>query len=330
MGSKKNDCYWKLHKYEGGKAMKKIINMINSSSKVTGLTLLELKKIEKELGAFFPSDYKDFYLESNGAEFGEWILYPLMIKEDSKLKTDIIKKNREYRPANLPDEMISIGENTKGDRLCFRLRKKFMQEQIYYWNSETGQINNKALSLTHFIDWFIPVNSSNTPKLVGRFMVESGTLIVTDPSYSIDEKNSRQVILSNVKKGEWKATVSYTEEDLVENLQVFYGENKSVNKWENYKDMIAVDSGQAGIFDISFFGKDSNIPFEMKNIYNIDINSPGSKYYVACADATATDLQGGVVPGGAVTTSGYGDGLYKVKVIYNTAQEIVGVKIVFI
>ncbi|MDQ0244720.1 cell wall assembly regulator SMI1 [Bacillus fengqiuensis] len=55
--------------------MKKVINMIDSSSKVAGVSLLELKKIEKELGAIFPDEYKELFLETNGAKFGDWINY---------------------------------------------------------------------------------------------------------------------------------------------------------------------------------------------------------------------------------------------------------------
>ncbi|MEK4670124.1 hypothetical protein [Niallia sp. FSL R7-0271] len=43
----------------------------------------------------------------------------------------------------------------------------------------------------------------------------------------------------------------------------------------------------------------------------------------------ASDAQGGVVPSGAVSMSGYGDGMYEVKVKYNLSKEVVGVKIEF-
>ncbi|MGD6834660.1 hypothetical protein ACQCT5_21130 [Sutcliffiella halmapala] len=41
--------------------MKKVINMINPSSKVAGVSLIELKKTEKALGAIFPDEYKELF-----------------------------------------------------------------------------------------------------------------------------------------------------------------------------------------------------------------------------------------------------------------------------
>ncbi|WHY79908.1 hypothetical protein QNH20_12505 [Neobacillus sp. WH10] len=67
----------------------------------------------------------------------------------------------------------------------------------------------------------------------------------------------------------------------------------------------------------------------MKNVYDIEIDEDGLKYYVACCDIVASDAQGGVVPGGAVSMSGYGDGVYDVKVKYNISKEVIGVMIDF-
>ena len=47
------------------------------------------------------------------------------------------------------------------------------------------------------------------------------------------------------------------------------------------------------------------------------------------SDMVASDSQGGVVSGGAVSMSGYGDGMYVVKVKYNISKEVVGVMIGF-
>lgn len=76
--------------------MKKVINMIDSSSKVAEVSLLELKKKENELGAIFPDEYKELFLETNGSKFGDWILFPnptnlALIKEGSA-KRWIVKR----------------------------------------------------------------------------------------------------------------------------------------------------------------------------------------------------------------------------------------------
>ncbi|MFJ7513166.1 SMI1/KNR4 family protein [Peribacillus simplex] len=207
--------------------MKKVINMIYPSSKVAGVSLLELKKTEKALGAIFPEEYKELFLETNGAKFGNWTLFPIQTNEQSALTIDIVKQNLENRPKNVPSDMICIGENINGDKLCYRIRKRFMQELIFLWNGKTGISDCKASTLSQFIEWYVPKVNTNKPKTVGTFTIESGKLIVTDPCYQVDEEDL-QIILSNVKNGRWTASISYTPEEVVESLLVFYGEKNQV------------------------------------------------------------------------------------------------------
>jgi hypothetical protein len=308
--------------------MKKVINMINPSSKVAGVSLLELKKTEKALGAIFPEEYKELFLETNGAKFGNWTLFPIQTNEQSALTIDIVKQNLENRPKNVPSDMICIGENINGDKLCYRIRKRFMQELIFLWNDKTGISDCKASTLSQFIEWYVPKVNTNKPKTVGTFTVESGKLIVTDPCYQVDEEDL-QIILSNVKNGRWTASISYTPEEVVESLLVFYGEKNPSGKWHDCDKSIGVDSAQAGIFDLAILGRDEAIQYEVKNVHDIEIDEVGLKYYVACCDVVASDAQGGVVPSGAVSMSGYGDGMYEVKVKYNFSKQVVGVMIDF-
>ena len=154
----------------------------------------------------------------------------------------------------------------------------------------------------------MPKVNTNKPKTVGTFTVESGKLIVTDPCYQVDEEEELQIVLSNVKNGKWTASISYTPEEVVKNLFVFYGEKKPSGKWHVCDKQIGVDSAQAGIFDFKTFGRDEAIQFD---------------------EVVASDAQGGVVPDGAVSMSGYGDGMYEVKVKYNISKEVVGVMIDF-
>lgn len=311
-----------------GEEMKKVINMINPSSKVAGVSVLELKKIEKALGAIFPEEYTELFLETNGAKFGDWTLFPIQTNGQSALTIDILSQNREKRPINFPSDMICIGENIKGDKLCYRIRKKFLQELIFIWNDKTGISKCKASTLSEFIDWYVPKANSNKPQTVGNFTVESGALIVTDPCYQVDEEDL-QIILSNVKNGKWTACITYTDEEVVKSLVVFYGDKKPSGKWHESQKTITVDSAQAGIFDLAVFGRDEAIQYKVKNVYDIEIGECGTKYYVACCDVVASDAQGGVVPGGAISMSGYGDGIYEVKVKYNTSKEVIGVLINF-
>ena len=52
----------------------------------------------------------------------------------------------------MSNDLIAIGENGTGDKLCFRVRKKFMQSQVYIWDHETTLARVVALSLKEFIE----------------------------------------------------------------------------------------------------------------------------------------------------------------------------------
>lgn len=298
-------------------SMNKVVDFIDSSSIMSGVSLIDIKKAEKELGALFPDEFKDLYLETNGAKFGEWTLYPLAAIQ-----------NQHIRPENLPADFICIGENNNSDQLCYRIRKRWMQEHIYLWKAKIGNIENKSSSLYQFIDWFVPKKNAGKSKAIGHFAVQSGKLIVTDPCYS-NEDTEIQVHLDNVKNGQWAASISYTDDEVVGTLTAYFAEKRPSGKWHVSELLIGVDSAQAGIFDAALFGRDESIPGEVENVYGIEMGEEGLKYYVACSDTVASDDQGGVLPGGAVAMSGYGDGMYEVSVKYNKSKEIVAVKIDF-
>lgn len=308
--------------------MKKVTDMISSSSRAKGASLLELKKAEKELGALFPEEFKAFYAETNGAEFGEWTLFPVATAQGETLSSDLVSQNQHNRPENLPADMIIIGENNIGDKLCYRIRKRWMQEYLFLWIEKNNRLNKYTYLLGEFIETAVRKETSGKPRNIGNFTVESEKLIVTDPCYSAEDTGI-QVHLSNVKNGQWTATVSYTDDEVVEKLTAYFAEKKPSGKWHRCDKLIAVDSAQAGIFDAALFGKDEAIPYEVENVYGIRMEEEGLKYYVACSDAVASDDQGGVIPGGAVAMSGYGDGMYEVNVKYNIYKEIVGVMIDF-
>ncbi|MEI2467796.1 SMI1/KNR4 family protein [Niallia taxi] len=307
--------------------MKKVINMINPSSKVSGVSLLNIKKAEKAIGAIFPEEYKELFLKTNGAKFGDWTLFPIQTN-DEYLLADILTFNRDSRPDNLPEDMICIGENNYGDILCYRIRKRYMQELIFLWDHKTGLCDNKASNLYEFIDWYVPKVNTNKPNIVGSFTVNSDRLVITDPFYEMGE-DELQIVLSEVKKGVWTSSISYTDDEVVKSLFVFHGEKPPSGKWHKHKKMIAVDSAQAGVFDFDSYGKDEIIQNEVENIQNIELKEYGSKYYIACCDAVSSIFQGGIIPNGAVAMSGYGDGMYPVHLKYNISKQIVGVKIDF-
>jgi hypothetical protein len=92
---------------------------------------------------------------------------------------------------------------------------------------------------------------------------------------------------------------------------------------------VGVDSGQAGIFDKSSFKNDSLIEKDPEFHHAYRRDKPGGRWYAACCDITLSEEEAGVLLGGVVSTSGYGDGGYDCFVV-KSGDEVVAVKIVFI
>jgi len=283
----------------------KLIKRLHPDSRVPGASAVDLKKAERALGVLFPDEYKDLFLQTNGAQFGEWSLYPLSTKRTVSI--DLVRHN-EKRPAGLPDDLICIGENLTGDKLCYRIRKRFLQELVFRWNEKTGIAKYPSSSLEQFVDWHVPKRKTNQAYRLGRFMVEGNELIVTDPYYGLEEETDLQLILSNVKSGSWTAAIIYTEDEWVKQLLVFEGSKKRSGKWHRQDQPIGVDSALAGIFDGTAYRQHPAMEFE-----TVD----------------SADDQAGIVSYGAVSTSGFGDGLYDVDIQYDISRQIVGVRVNF-
>lgn len=285
--------------------MSKLIKLLNQDSKMPGVSAVDLRKAERALGVLFPGEYKDLFLQSNGAQFGEWTLYPVPTGQTFSL--DIVRQN-ENRPAGLPDDLICIGENLTGDKLCYRIRKRFLQELVFRWNEQSGIAKYPSSSLGEFVDWHVPKRKTNQAYRIGRFTVEGNELIVMDPYYGLEEDTDLQLILSNVKSGNWTAAIIYTEDEWVKQLLVFEGDKKRSGKWHRQEQSIGVDSALVGIFDLTAYRQNQATEFET---------------------VVSSDDQAGIVSFGAVSTSGFGDGLYDVDIQYDVSRQIVGVRVNF-
>jgi len=69
---------------------------------------------------------------------------------------------------------------------------------------------------------------------------------------------------------------------------------------------IPVDSGQMMLIDPCYILADNNTKDEKLN-----------KLYESCIDVTCSDAMAGTIDGGAVSSTGYGDGSYPVYVEYD-------------
>jgi len=185
-----------------------------------------------------------------------------------------------------------------------------------------------------------------------QFMVVSGNVRVTDPCYDADTWCSTNV--NNVKNGTWNAFVKKQSEGMwgerCAELFVWHSDyqkdevfgkitrkQKGRNDYDEItggmgqKDIsatIGVDSGQAGVFDAQFFKDDKSVT-GVKRMHS-NIICEDELWYSMCCDRTLSDKSWGVIPYGAVSSSGFGDGSYTAYKCFNNNKEVVGIRIVFI
>ena len=95
--------------------------------------------------------------------------------------------------------------------------------------------------------------------------------------------------------------------------------------------MVGVDSGQAGIFDLPYYRKDSVFDTDSEFNKNFPSNiqdEEGDKWYGHMCDKTSGEEGWGHFENGVVSTSGYGDGSYNLYVA-KVNRKVVGICIDF-
>ena len=167
------------------------------------------------------------------------------------------------------------------------------------------------------------------------FEVVSGSIVCSDPCYSLDVWCMG--VVDNVKKGKWNADVEHL--DLGgwgERISMLIVHHESINfpmfDFDNPLHFTAgVDSGQFGFFDKDFYRNDENAKDLNKYQFSDDFDKEeGDQWYRACADLTLGDESWGVLPNGAVSSSGIGDGSYDVFEQKNAQGEVVSLCCVFL
>ncbi|EJW19339.1 hypothetical protein PAV_1c03130 [Paenibacillus alvei DSM 29] len=166
---------------------------------------------------------------------------------------------------------------------------------------------------------------------LGQFEVTTGKLVVSDPCYDLNENTIIMGVLDNALNGTWDAYVSKTEvQDWGEACAKLIACHSSVAdkleaiEWVKGNFIVGVDSGQAGIFDVSKF-RIPDADAEGNESDNAD-----SDWYFACCDITESNEDAGVLDGGVVSRTGFGDGAYAAYYAVNGQNQIMGVKIIFI
>ena len=166
----------------------------------------------------------------------------------------------------------------------------------------------------------------------------SNTVMVSDPCYTPD--TWCQSLLKNVHPGEYDVEVSKSDEggwgNRVAVLEVVHKDYKHLRhdelNWEQHSE-VGVDSGQCGVFCMTSYRNDEIVPSittpdtDFVLPYN---DTEGDRWYEAMCKFTLSQDQHGSYDTGTVSSSGIGDGMYPVDVLYNEKEEVVGIRIIYL
>ena len=150
-------------------------------------------------------------------------------------------------------------------------------------------------------------------------------VIVSDPCY--ESTNFYNRLLRNVKSGIYNCIVASADFDWwgerTRSIVVMHNKYKATRKDWRLIGRAGVDSGQMGIYDKEYFvSKDG----DEKEWYD-----DKDTWYKNLCTKNEFDDRGVILDNkGVVCHSGYGDGIYNVYAIYNSKDEIVGIKVRFI
>lgn len=117
-----------------------------------GVAESDIKAAENVLDAVFPEQYQQLFKLVNNAEIGQWILYPIKDQRNlTKTWDDIVRQNTEVREEDMSKDLIAIGDDGSGDKLCLKVNDGIMGNEIYLWYHEGAELEEYAPNLTEFI-----------------------------------------------------------------------------------------------------------------------------------------------------------------------------------
>jgi hypothetical protein len=119
-----------------------------------------IKQLENNLNIKFPEKFKIKMMKDNGGEWSNeeyyFELYPFFDKTDSKRISrtcnHIGKETESARKwMNFPKNAIPIGSDGCGNQLVLiHNGDKNLSEELYFWNHETGEIEQIAENINEF------------------------------------------------------------------------------------------------------------------------------------------------------------------------------------
>lgn len=173
-----------------------------------------------------------------------------------------------------------------------------------------------------------------------QFEIKSGKIVASDPCYTLG--TWCQGVIDNVRNGTWFAHVDTSDEGRwgkrIAALVIYHADNQQNNpnilsqfRLMPKLPLIAlVESGQFGFFDHDGYRNDDMITPEIP-LWNYSENSqPGRKFYAACCNLTIEGESWGILPFGAVSSSGFGDGDYTVLGEKNSHGEYIALAVIYI
>jgi hypothetical protein len=173
---------------------------------------------------------------------------------------------------------------------------------------------------------------------LGSFELTGTVLRISDPCYDRDVWCCGTI--QNCLPGTWEASILTKDEgawghriSALIARHVTGPKHTAINRgvcngsgtWSICDFEVGVDSGQAGIFDDAHYQDNTVFEPGMKCRQKF-----GDLWYSYCCNLTLSPIQGGVLPFGAVASSGYGDGSYDCTIHKNFDGKVDFVFIVFI
>lgn len=159
----------------------------------------------------------------------------------------------------------------------------------------------------------------------------SDTVMVSDPCYTTDVWCMHK--LTGVLPGEYLTTVMKSDEKewgnrvgLLVAVHKNYAEDTLTWRTVQGAD-IGVDSGQAGIFSMEGYRNDELFP--EPSGFGFDEIQEGDRWYSHMCEKTLSNEQWGAYDTGVVSSSGYGDGSYRL-LVAKANGDIVGIGIDFL
>ena len=163
-----------------------------------------------------------------------------------------------------------------------------------------------------------------------EFIITSGRMVISDPSYELNEL--KNTTIENVKNGKWDSVVIHSDDNKhIESLIIInykgVREDESMFNELNYifedenqlQRLFSVDSGQFGFFDLE--GYRNNKKCQKIKRHSKVIIKPEDAFYSICCDRVSSTEGWGTLPFGVVSSSGCGDGLYEVFALKNKQGE---------